>query len=75
VSALRPKDGDYITRGVFLLLGWFSVGWLPFAFVGALLAGAGGAAVGLFLSIPLGIWGYSAYLNYGLRELAGRNEA
>jgi hypothetical protein len=32
------------------------------AFIGALIAGAGGATVGFFLAIPLGIWGYHLYL-------------
>ena len=62
MSVLRPKDGDYITRGVFLLLGWFIVGWVPFAVVGALLAGAGGAAVGLGISVPIGVVLYGVYI-------------
>ena len=69
MSLFQPKDADYIARGLLLLIAWFWVGWLPFAIVGAILAGAGGAAVGLVISIPIGIWGYSAYLNYGLRVI------
>jgi hypothetical protein len=63
MSVLRPRDGDYITRGIFLLLGWFIIGWAPFVLVGALLAGAGGAALGLFISIPLGVALYWVYLD------------
>lgn len=63
MSILRPKDGDYIGRGIFLLLGWIIIGWVPFVIVGALLAGAGGAAVGLFGSIALGVALYGPYLN------------
>jgi hypothetical protein len=62
MSVLRPKDGDYIGRGIILLLGWTILGWLPFAIIGALLAGAGGATVGFVLSIPLGVVLYDAYL-------------
>lgn len=62
MSMFRPKDGDYIVRGITLLLAWFAVGWMPFAFIGALLAGAGGAAIGLFVSVPIGVALYDAYL-------------
>jgi hypothetical protein len=55
-------NDDYITRGLFYLIGWFIFGWPVMAFIGALIAGAGGAAVGFFLAIPLGIWGYHLYL-------------
>lgn len=65
---LRPKNEDYITRGLFLLLGWIVIGWVPFAFAGALLAGAGGAALGLFVSIPVGIALYWAYLEWSRRH-------
>lgn len=62
MSVLRPKDGDYIGRGLLLLLGWIIFGWMPFALVGALLAGAGGAATGLAIGMPIGVFLYSAYL-------------
>ena len=62
MSVLRPKDGDHITRGIFLLLGWFIIGWVPFAIAGALLAGAGGAALGLVVSVPIGVALYWLYL-------------
>lgn len=62
MSILKPKDGDYIVRGIFLLLGWTCVGWIPFAVLGAILAGAGGAAVGLFIGIIAGVLCYWLYL-------------
>jgi hypothetical protein len=62
MSVLRPKDGDYIGRGLLLLLGWVIVGWAPFVLVGALLAGAGGAALGLAVSASIGVALYVAYL-------------
>lgn len=63
MSILRPKDGDYIVRGLFLLIGWSVFGWIPVAVVGGLLGGAGGAAVGLLSSlIIIGPFGYFRYL-------------
>ncbi|QED11657.1 membrane protein [Arthrobacter phage Qui] len=62
MSILKPKDGDYIVRGIFLLLGWTCVGWVPFAVLGAILAGAGGAAVGLFIGVIVGIVLFWLYL-------------
>ncbi|ACL42310.1 hypothetical protein Achl_4359 (plasmid) [Pseudarthrobacter chlorophenolicus A6] len=62
MSILRPKDGDYIGRGLLLFIGWVIVGWLPFAVIGALLAGAGGATIGFVASIPVGVVLYGAYL-------------
>ena len=62
MSMLRPKDGDYIGRGILLLLGWTIFGWMPFALIGALLAGAGGATIGFAVSLPLGILLFGPYL-------------
>lgn len=70
MSLLRPKDDDYILRGILLLLAWLSVG-MPIATTLAVLAFHGPAGVlGIPISIGLGLWGYSAYLNYGLRIIA-----
>jgi hypothetical protein len=63
MSVLRPKDGDYIGRGILLLLGWTIFGWMPFAVLGAVLAGAFGATVGFAVSFPLGVLLYVPYLN------------
>lgn len=63
MSILRPKDGDYIVRGLFLLITWAFLGWVPFAVVGGILAGAGGAAVGFFGAIVIvGPFLYTRYL-------------
>jgi hypothetical protein len=76
MGILKPKDGDYITRGVFLLLGWFTVGWLPFCFLGAVLfawligphAALPGATVFFGVYIPLGVGLYWIYLNWSGRH-------
>lgn len=76
MSILKPKDGDYITRGVFLLLGWFMLGWLPFSFLGAVIfallfgptTAVGGATIFFFLAIPLGVWMYSVFLNWSFKN-------
>lgn len=62
MSVLRPKDGDYVGRGIILLLGWTIFGWMPFALVGALLAGAFGATIGFAVSFPVGIFLFGPYL-------------
>ena len=61
MSILKPKDGDYIVRSIFLLVGWCCIGWVPFAFVGGILAGAGGATLGFavaYFSAPFVYWAY-----------------
>lgn len=62
MSVLRPKDGDYISRGILLLLAWTIFGWMPAALLGAILAGAGGATIGFALSLPLGFLLLAPYL-------------
>jgi hypothetical protein len=62
VSVLRPKDGDYIGRGIILLWVWTVFGWMPAALLGAVLAGAFGATVGFAVAFPLGILLYGPYL-------------
>lgn len=62
MSLLRPKDGDYIVRGLFLLIAWTFLGWIPFAAVGGILAGAGGAFVGAVIGIFFGVFLYWRYL-------------
>lgn len=62
MSMLRPKDGDYIGRGILLLLGWTLFAWMPAALIGAILAGAGGATIGFAVSFPLGILFFGPYL-------------
>lgn len=77
MSVLKPKDGDYITRGIFLLLGWFCFGWLPFAFLGAITfsflfgptTAVGGATIFFGLAIPLGIFMYWQYLQWSYKNL------
>lgn len=54
MSILNPKDGDYIVRGIFLLLGWTLAGWVPFAVLGGILAGTGGATIGLLAGVLFG---------------------
>jgi dolichyl-phosphate-mannose--protein O-mannosyl transferase len=76
MSVLKPKDGDYVTRGIFLLLAWFCFGWLPFAFLGAvtfsLLFGptsaVAGATIFFALSIPLGLFLHWLYLGWRTKE-------
>jgi hypothetical protein len=74
MSVLKPKDGDYIGRGILLLLVWTIAGWMPFALVSALLAGAGGAATGFAIGMPLGIFLYSAYLKTDPRVYPRRKQ-
>lgn len=62
MSILKPKDGDYIVRGIFLLLGWACVGWIPLAVLGGIFAGPGGAAVGLIFGIFISPALYQRYL-------------
>lgn len=76
MSVLRPKDGDYIGRGILLLLLWFCFGWAPCALLGAVTfsflfgssTAAAGASIVFFLYIPVGLVLYSRYLNQGLRR-------
>lgn len=61
MSILRPKDGDYIVRGLYLLLAWTVLGWFPVTVIGGILGGAGGAAIGIFLALfgtPVIYWRY-----------------
>jgi len=62
MSILRPKDGDYIVRGIFLLFCWCRIGWVPLAFLGGVIAGAGGAAFATFIALavigPILYWRY-----------------
>ena len=62
MSLLRPKDGDYIVRGIFLLIGWACSGGSFLAFLGGVLAGLGGAIVGFIFSIFFGVFLYGRYL-------------
>lgn len=62
MNILRPKDGDYIVRGIFLLLGWICTGWTLLTFLGGVIAGSGGALVGCFIGIGVGFYGYYRYL-------------
>lgn len=73
MSVLRPKDGDYIVRGIILLLGWTLFGWMPFALAGALLAGPGGAAIGLLVGIAVGVLLYGPYLDLDPRTRKRKN--
>jgi hypothetical protein len=69
VSLIRPKDGDYIGRGLSLLLAWFIVGMPGMSFAAALVSGnAAMAVLGIPLALVTGIVGYGLYLNFGLRE-------
>lgn len=69
MSLLRPKNGDYAVRGLFLLIAWICIiAPGPFAIAGALLAGARGAAAGLLAGIFAGIGAYSWYLRYEMRR-------
>lgn len=62
MSILRPKDGDYIVRGLYLLIGWTLFGWVPFAVAGAFLAGAGGATITAIIGISISPILYKGYL-------------
>jgi hypothetical protein len=62
MSIIRPKDGDYIVRGLFLLIVWTFLGWIPFAAVGGILAGAGGAFFGAVTGIFFGVFLFWRYL-------------
>lgn len=77
MSMLRPKDGDYITRGILLLLGWYTIGWVISVVVGAALfvwligphAALPGATVFFGLHIPAGVGLYWIYLNWSDKNL------
>lgn len=62
-------DDSHVMRGLVYLFLWFVLGMPALAFIGALLFGAGGAAVGAILNIPLGLWGYSAFLDWHLKRI------
>lgn len=78
MSILKPKDGDYITRGILLLLGWFLFGWMPFSFLGAIMfsflfgptTAVGGATIFFVLAVPLGLFGYSKFLDWSFKTVA-----
>jgi hypothetical protein len=74
VSVLRPKDGDYISRGIILLWAWTVFGWMPFALIGALLAGAGGATIGFAVAFPMGFILFPAYLKLDPSEHPQRSK-
>lgn len=61
MSILRPKDGDYIVRGIFLLVGWICVGGFFLSALGGLLAGGGGSVLGVCIAVgltPVIYWRY-----------------
>lgn len=61
MSILRPKDGDYIVRGIFLLVCWVCIGGVPLAVLGGIIAGVGGATVafiGALFIAPIIFWFY-----------------
>lgn len=62
MSILRPKDGDYIVRGIFLLFCWLCIGGLSLTILGGIVAGAGGAAVALLGAILISPVLYRFYL-------------
>lgn len=69
MSILRPKDGDYIVRGLFLFVGWTFLGWVPFAVAGGMLAGASGAVVSALIAVALiGPFLYWLYLRIDPRS-------
>jgi hypothetical protein len=62
MSLLRPKDGDYIVRGIFLLVSWvLSFGSL-FTFLGGVLAGGAGAVYAFFGVCAISLFGFWRYL-------------
>jgi hypothetical protein len=76
MSILKPKNGDYITRGILLLLGWFTLGWAPFCFLGAVIfsllfgpqAALPGATVFFGVYIPLGVGLYWIFLEWSAKH-------
>jgi hypothetical protein len=73
VSILKPKDGDYVSRGLLLLIAWVCfVAPGPFTVVGALLAGGAGAIIGLFTGVVAGVAAFGWYLNYGTKQHRAR---
>lgn len=69
MSIIRPKDGDYIVRGLFLLIVWAVLGWVPFAIAGALLAGPGGATVTTIGCLLISPVLYQAYLRLDPKKI------
>lgn len=69
MSLFKPKDGDYVVRGLTLLFAWWILGTPVLIILIALLSGNANVGVlGLLLSLVLGLVGYWQYLNFGLRE-------
>lgn len=74
MSLIKPEDDDYIVRGLILLLAWLIIGMPGMAFaVAAVFHNGGMAVLGVLAAIPLGIFGYGAYLKFGEREHAKRD--
>lgn len=65
------ESNKYIIRGLFYLLGWFLVAPILFAGIGGVMFGVAGLVLGILAAIGLGIWGYSAYLEWNGRKLMG----
>ncbi len=68
MSLFKPKDGDYVVRGLFLMLGWWIFGTPVLIFAIALVSGNGNVGVlGIPIALSTAIVGYGLYLNFGLR--------
>jgi hypothetical protein len=69
MSLFKPEDGDYIVRGLLMLLGWWLFGTPLLIFAIALASGNGNVGVlGIPLSLVSGLVGYDQYLRFGARE-------
>lgn len=72
MSLLKPKNEDYILRGLIFLTVWFVFGWTLMGGLGFVLFGEWGSIIGLLVYIPLGLLGFNLYLDWGLKHILQR---
>lgn len=65
---------DYITRGVFYLIGWFATVPLILGFIGQLTFGGAGMLLGMAIALIIGLMGYNAYLNHQYNKRYGKRQ-
>lgn len=63
------ESDRYIIRGLTYLILWFLFAPIVFIVIGAGLLGVPGMVIGVAAAIALGIWGYSAYLDWRYRKM------